>query len=322
MEVLTRDYVDESIPGHAPGTAEWMQYLTASKIGAIMGHSNYDSWFSMWHRMQGNILPDPDDSEEARRGHYLEPSIAAWLGDREELAGYDLVPTGMWVAQDKPRYGATPDRLAVPTLDAQARGAKLALVECKSSNKDWEWGTEGTEEIPLEYYDQTIWQLRCVRTWYPEVEGVHVGVITNGLNFRYYWVAWDAEYAAVLEAKADEFMAALDAGVSPSIDPMDGHTQTYLAIRKMHPDIEPYPVELDKGLVREFLALNAESKDVAYRLQAVRSLAAEAIGSGASGWWNNYKIFNRQSKQGGIPYLVAGRNLPPADIEETETANV
>jgi hypothetical protein len=135
-------------------------------------------------------------------------------------------------------------------------------------------------------------------------------------------VPWDADYAAVLEAKADEFMAALDAGESPSIDPMDGHTQTYLALKKMHPDIEPRSVELDQALAREFLTLNAESKDVTYRLQAVRNRAAEAIGDGASGWWNNYKIFNRQSKQGGIPYLVAGRNLPPADIEETETSNV
>ncbi len=318
MEVLTltTDYVDESVPGAAPGSEEWMQYLTASKIGALMGHSNYDSWFSMWHRMKGNILPDPDDSDEAKRGHYLEPSIAAWLADRPELEGHDLVPTGMWVAKDQPRYGATPDRLAIPTLDAQKLGAKLALVECKSSNKDWEWGTEGTEEIPLEYYDQTIWQLRCVRTHYPEVEGVHVGVITNGLNFRYYYVPWDADYAEVLERRAGEFMAALDAGESPSIDPMDGHTQTYVAIKKMHPDIEPRSVQLERDKVIRFLDLNERRKALDYELQASRNVIAGDVGSAASGWWNNYKIFNRQSKQGGTPYLVVGRNLPPSTATE------
>lgn len=315
--ILSPLYTDHSVPGHAPGTTEWMQFLTASKIGALMGHSTYDSWFSMWHRMFGTITEDDDESEEARRGHYLEPAVAEYLSDRPELAGYTLVKTGMWVATDKPRYAATPDRLAVP-VDFDS-GQPLALIECKSSNKDWEWGTEGTEEIPLEYYDQTIWQLRCVRTHYPEVEGVHVGVITNGLNFRYYYVPWDAEYAAILEAKADAFMAALDAAEYPSIDPLDGHTQTYRAIQRMHPDIEPRKVELTLEQAKKFLTLNAEYKELGYRLQAARNVIADHIGDAASGWFKGYKIFNRQSKQGGTPYMVVGRNLPPAtEIEETE----
>lgn len=317
MAVSTTEpvYVDHSVPGHAPGTADWTQYLTASKIGAIMGHSVYDSWFSMWHRMAGTILPDPDESEEARRGHYLEPAVAAYLADRPELDGYELIPTGMWVAVDKPRYGATPDRLAIPTVP----GKPLALIECKSSNKDWEWGTEGTEEIPLEYYDQTMWQLRCVRTHYPEVEGVHVGVITNGLNFRYYYVPWEPEYAAILEARADAFMAALEALEYPSIDPMDGHIQTYRAIQKMHPDIEPRKVELTIEQVQNFLTLHEEHKELGYRLQATRNVIADHIGDAASGWWNGHKIFNRQSKQGGTPYMVVGRNLPPATLTTEET---
>ncbi|QFG14847.1 RecE-like exonuclease [Arthrobacter phage Lymara] len=300
-------YVDHSIPGHAPGSAEWVKFMTASKIAAIMGHSTYDSYFSMWHRMAGNIDPDAA-SEEALRGHYLEPSISNWFGD--QMPGYELLPTGMWVAKDNPRFAATPDRFMVP----KNPGMALSLGEVKSSNNDWEWGVEDTEEVPLPYYDQTQWQMRCIRTYYPEIEGVHVPVLTTGLNFAKYYVPWDPDYVEILESRATEFMDKLEAGESPSIDPMDGHLQTYTAIRKLHPDIEGRAVDLTDDEARPFFESHAEDKELALRLQAAKSVIAAKMGNAQTAKWRGRKIFTRMSKQGGTPYLTAARGLATADL--------
>ncbi|QGZ17146.1 RecE-like recombination exonuclease [Arthrobacter phage DrYang] len=300
-------YVDHSIPGHKPGSPEWVKYLTASKIAAVMGHSTYDSYFSMWHRMAGNIDPEPA-GDEALRGHYLEPSIANWFAD--QMPDYEVLTTGMWVAKDNPRFAATPDRFMVP----KNPGMPLALAEVKSSNNDWEWGAEDTEEIPLGYYDQVTWQMRCIRTYYPEIEGVHVPVLTIGLNFAKYYVPWDADYAEVLERKATAFMDALDAGEAPSIDPLDGHLQTYNAIKKLHPDIEPGSVELTDAEARPFLEAHLKAKAADLELQAAKNVVAMRMGNLQTAKFRGKKMFTRISKQGGTPYMTTARGLPAADI--------
>ena len=39
-----------------PGSDEWRKYMTASKIAAVMGHSPYESRFSLWHRSSSWLL--------------------------------------------------------------------------------------------------------------------------------------------------------------------------------------------------------------------------------------------------------------------------
>ena len=60
-----------------PGTARWSALVTASKVAAIVGASPWDSPWSMWHRMSGDLAPDPDNAARLR-GRLLEPAVLAW----------------------------------------------------------------------------------------------------------------------------------------------------------------------------------------------------------------------------------------------------
>ena len=72
----------------APGTPAWRRYLTASKIGAVMRTSPWQTRFQLWHEMAGNIEPAPPHPAVLERGHILEPAVAA----RKTKAGEPGVP--------------------------------------------------------------------------------------------------------------------------------------------------------------------------------------------------------------------------------------
>ena len=43
------------VPRLEPGSAAWLQRMSASKIAAVVGLSSYQSRFSLWHRMAGLV---------------------------------------------------------------------------------------------------------------------------------------------------------------------------------------------------------------------------------------------------------------------------
>lgn len=312
-----REYTDYSIPSAKPGSPEWLKFMTASKIAGIMGHSQYDSWYSMHWRMRGMLAPEPDDDVK-KRGHYVEHGVAMYLAD--QLPEYEFRHTGMWVDKNNPLFAATPDRWMIPLEP----GLPMSLAECKSASVypayDWEWGEPGTNEVPLGYYDQTQWQLARARSYYPEVEGVHVGLLSNNLQFTRYYVPFDPDYVALLEARATLFMADLAAEVAPSIDPMDGHLQTYKAIQELHPLIEPRRVMLDAADAMRFLVANEAVDAAENNLVAAKSVIADIMGNAKEAYWDKTKIFNRQKgRNGAAPYMVKSRNLPPVASIPTHT---
>ena len=64
-----------------PGSPEWLQRMSASKIAAVVGLSPYQSRYSLWMQMAG-LAPQPVQTKAMSRGHYLEPAIAAWFADQ------------------------------------------------------------------------------------------------------------------------------------------------------------------------------------------------------------------------------------------------
>jgi putative phage-type endonuclease len=297
-------FIDRSIPGIKPGSAEWMKYMSASKVAAIMGHSDYDSWFSLWHKMNGTIAPDPE-TDEHRRGHYLEPACLAWFHDQHP--GWKFTPTGMWVHPDHEWASATPDEIGW-TPDGQV------IIEAKSSNLDYEWGEPGTDQIPPGYNDQVQWQMFCTG-----MRRAYLPVITNGLRFVEYVVDYDPGYVGEMLAVAIEFMATLKAGQKPSVDPLDGHLSTYQAVRELNPGILDETIDVDDDMALPFLEANADVKAAENRLQAAKNVLADYVGEAHYVTWGKTKLLTRQSKKGGIPYFVSARNLP---IPEKETSNV
>lgn len=297
-------FVDVSIPEVAPGSEEWFTYMTASKVSAIMKHSTYDSYLSLWLKMAGRIQPQ-QDTDITRRGHYLEPAVREWF--RDQHPDWQVTKTGMWVHPEIEWAASTPDGI-IHAPDG------TELFEAKSSTLDHEWGEPGTNQVPAGYYDQAQWQMFTTG-----LRRVRLAVIKSFLEFAEYVIEYDPEYVALMLATVTGFMDSLAKGERPSIDPLDGHTATYEAIKQLNPGIEDETHELgDEDAIRYLKAVTvrkaAESTE-----QGAKSVIADLAGEAHYIEWGGKKMFTRQSRNGGTPYLVASKNLPAIPMEGTET---
>lgn len=301
---MSIQFTDPSIPEVAPGSAEWMTYMTASKVSAIMKHSTYDSYLSLWLKMAGQI-PREQDTDITRRGHYLEPAVRAWF--RDQHPEWQVTETGMWVHKEIPWAASTPDGI-IHTPEG------TELFEAKSSTIDAEWGEPGTDQVPPGYFDQAQWQMFTTG-----LRRVRLAVIKTYLEFAEYVIEYDPRYVALMLAKVTEFMDSLEQGRRPSLDPTDGHAATYEAVKQLNPGIEDEEFELEDTDAIRFLKANADRKAAELVEQGAKSFIADLAGEARAITWNGKKLFTRQSRGGGTPYLVASKNLPTIP-EEREAA--
>ena len=224
------------VTGLKPGSPEWLKTASASKVPAILGLSPWESPFSLWHRMSGSLPNDAPATDVQERGHYLEPVLRQRFADKHP----DRKVRGAtsFVNLERPWQTATPDGLVL-------NGRKVtALLECKTALLDWEWGEPGSDEVPPYYRAQAMWQMDCTG-----IEVVVFSVLTSHWDFREHIVRYDADEAEAIRFQVAAFMDSLDAGRAPSID---GHSETYRAIRELHPDIDNVDAEIDAETAVEF----------------------------------------------------------------------
>jgi len=284
------------LPTLEPGSREWLQRMSASKIAAVLGLSPYDSRFSLWHRMAGLAAPEPD-SEEKRRGHYLEPAICHWFADQHP--NWQISSTGTWIAGDDDRWAASPDRL-ITTESGEAR-----LLEAKTEASDERWGEDGSDDIPVYHRAQVQWQMLVTG-----LRVCHVAVLTSFLSFREYVVHFDPDDVARLLTAAEEFMSSLPGGTAPRRPQIDGHDATYQVVRQLHPEIDDFDMPIDTPLAERFCVAQHQLKAAKATEQAARAELFDVMGSAKRATFGTQCIATRQAKTGGTPYLVAGRNLP------------
>lgn len=292
---------------------EWLaargNALGGSDIAAVLGLSKRDSPFALWHRKAGRV-GDKVQNTDMRAGRFLEDGICASFADQHPE--YHVDKTGTFRHAGRPWQIANPDRLLTPKTVCGSCDAGLpmdcacpdpsAILETKLALYADEWGTEGTDEIPPYYLAQCRWYIDVlgIDTCY-----VHV-FIASALDFRTYVVQSDAADQKYMRDKGRAFLDSIEAGERP---PIDGHTETYQTVRKLHPDIEDVKVEIDGSLAghyRHSLILAEAAKTQASEASA---RVLDAIGSGRQAIYNGDVIARRQAKQGGTPYLVAARGL-------------
>lgn len=227
----------------APGSAEWLRYMTASKIAAVVGTSPYESRFSLWHRMAGNIGPKEQTAPMAL-GNILEPALLAWF--QTEHPDVDYRPGG-WVTHPRIEWAAaTPDGFA----------GTGALVEAKTARDSWEWRQLDDDEqphrrtgVPAGYYDQCQWQM-----WVTSTTTCHVVALVD-MTLVERVVEIDRGRVEHLIDAAEAFMASLDRGEAPDLD---GSTHTYQAMRELHPDIDPTDVEIPTDIAAAWVQAKAD----------------------------------------------------------------
>lgn len=279
--------------GHyEPGAPDWhaarAKGIGGSEVAPILGLSPFESRFSLWHRKAGLVHP-VEETPEMEWGKRLEPAILQKYRENHPELDFRL-RNGTFHHADRPWQIANPDLLAVDRV-----------VEAKHPLFDDEWGEPGTDEIPVYYRTQVLWYLDVLG-----VDRADLCVLIGGCDYREYTVTYDAAEAALLRDAAWEFLETVRRGERPDIDE---HGATYQVIREMHPEITEADVDLDGDLAEAYIAARQRLKAAEEEEQLRRSLVADAMGNAKKAVWDGRTIATRQARNGGTPYVVAGRNL-------------
>jgi len=253
-----------------PGSPEWRKTMSASKVAAVLGLSDedspYDSPLSLWNQMAG-LDPGEGDSAVKRRGHYLESGIAAWFAD--EHPDWAITAAGMWRHPEHSWATATPDRHIVTDTGA------VDLLEVKSDRKGV-FGTPGTDEIPVYYRAQGIWQMICSGR-----RRVRYAVLSNWLDFAEYTLEWDQAEADMVLGEAAAFMNSLPWGAMPCQPPTDGHPKTLPSMLRAHAFVATdEPVEIPREVADGYLTAYVGHKDAETAKRAAAAALLDAVGAG------------------------------------------
>jgi putative phage-type endonuclease len=267
------------LPGSAP-EAEWLEArrhgITASEIAILMGLSPYSSPFALYHRKTG-ALPQEEDKAVFERGHVLEPYIAEKFAERHPE--FDVAGDGrtLWVHPERSWQLATPDRWIAETgLDNEFE--MLAVLECKT-DAGGDWGDEGSDDIPVHYRAQVLWQM--------DVMGVTTGYVACLLvrpwKVRVYELTLD--HAAQIDLKvmrneAREFLDRIDLGDPPDVDWRPATTD---ALKKLHPGLEDREVVIPPRLRISYRAAVRRYDEAKRRKAEMTNRMLAAIGTGKRG---------------------------------------
>lgn len=280
-------------PVLVPGSSAWLKTISASKVAAILGLSPWESRFSTWHLMNGTIAP-AGDTDEKRRGHYLEPAICAWFADQHP--DWRIETTGTWTNPAIPGWTAAPDRkIILPS-------GEVFPLEAKSANRDDQWGTEHTDQVPIYYRVQGVVQCAVMG-----VRRVHFAMLDGFLTFREYVVDFDPAEFAVIRATVDEFMGSLTRGERPDIDE---HSRTYEVLRELVPGIDGTDHDLDPDLAERYCRTRAYLTVAEAAHQLAKSQVLDAMGEARRARHGGRTIATRQVRNDRPAHLVAGRDLP------------
>lgn len=278
-----------------PGTPEWATRASASKVAVMLGKSPFGSPFSLWHQMKGSVPWEVDDDTK-RRGHYLEPAMRQWW--RDQHPEYRVERTGTWIRQRRRWQIASPDGLIIDP-SVEANGGVVGILECKTSNNDYEWGTPGSADVPPYYRTQAMWAMDTLG-----LPVAHFSVLTSYMQFVAYEVPYNAKEAAALRRDVSAFMRSLREDRPPALD---DHDATYQAVRHLHPQIEDVTVDIPGDIAIAYaqaqagLAAASEEK----RRQAIR--VADAMGDARVARFDKVTVATRSSRGGAVPHLTAGR---------------
>jgi putative phage-type endonuclease len=257
--------------------------ISASEIAAVLGISKWDSPFSLyWSKVNGWRQ---EQSDEMSIGAAVEQAVADLWADRcDPHENLMLTRAGLYAAAAGSWQLATPDRLvhqACPGCGGSGLtgnlhdglgactcspmgvgGPPLAVLECKWAGSWDGWGDDDTDDIPVYYRAQALWQCHVlgVDQWY-------LGVLGPS-GFRSYAGHRDRADIAVMVEHGRRFMDRLNRLDPPDID--DGHPATIATLKQLHPSVEPGDVETTPEFAdgwRRARALRKRAEDLCDRFE-------------------------------------------------------
>lgn len=269
---------------YVPGTEEWEQAraglcITATEIAAVLGLSPWASRFSLWHKKAGMPTPPFESNPAMKWGVRLEDDIAEEFAELH--TEHPLLPTGTWRHRNRPWQRATPDRLY---------GDRL--VEIKSSPFGDGWGPTGSDEFPVHYRCQVIWQQDTLGL----TEPAHLAVLIGGHDYREYVVEYDKDDAAMMRDAAQTFLHDVEHGIRP---PIDGADATYQTIRVQPDGRDDVDVEISAEYAADYDIAQQAYRAADTELTRARGQILDAIGTGYRAVHQDRRIAYRTVKDDG-----------------------
>jgi putative phage-type endonuclease len=204
---------------------ERLKGITASEIAVILGLSPFESEFSLFWRKLGE-LPPIEDTDVMSLGRHLESWVAdKFAADHPDLA---LGLGGLYANAQRPWQMATPDRLV------RRFGAGLepvAVWEGKTAASYDGWGLSGTDEVPVYYRAQGLWQQDTV-----DVRRTYLSCLfLHTRQTRHYVIDYHPIDVELMRLAALDFIDRLTRGVPP---PADGSRAARAALKHLHETVE------------------------------------------------------------------------------------
>lgn len=184
--------------------------IGGSEIGAVLGESPFASPFDVWlAKTQGWTVPE---TEDMRRGTYLEDGIGRWYQQR-----YAGEVTGL-VEPSTIRHATVPVALCTPDRIAETdEGGRLVSIKSPRRKGD-HWGEPGTSQVPPGYALQLQWEHAIVSSHGPISPVMHLAALLDG-DLCVYVIVADAELQAWMLESAQAWWARhVVGGVAPSMD--------------------------------------------------------------------------------------------------------
>lgn len=274
------------------GNDRWMELrrggITASEIAIVMGISPYGSPFSLYWQKLNDWRWDGNDLTSV--GRHLEDAIADWwMAQCDPIENLAAERAGLYAHPERPWQLATPDRLLF--LECEGCGGAgwgvriatgyscsdcggrppIALLECKWVAHSWDgWGEQGTDEIPVHYRAQGLWQLDTLG-----VDEVHFAALGPG-GFRSYLVRRDEADLELMRAAGADFYRRL---VEEDPPPLDGHSATITTLQRIHPDLGDGDVEVPVELAERYRIARADRKAAEAGVDLCEAEIRAALGS-------------------------------------------
>lgn len=220
------------------GSDEWLaerrKGIGASEIPVVLGLSPWGSPYELFYQKRG-VVDGEFDNEAMEMGRDLEEVILRRFA--REHPDMLVFPGALYHHPDRPWQLSTPDGIA-------CRKEHRCGIQAKAAARWEHWGDEGTDDVPVYYRAQTIWEMD-VMGW----DHVHIPVLVPPFSYREYVVRYDADEAELMRKYAIEFLERITANDPPDIDDRPATTR---ALKQMHPDAGEGGVDIPATLHRQW----------------------------------------------------------------------
>lgn len=185
--------------------------IGGSEIAAVLGESRFASPFDVWlSKTQGWVL---EETEDMRRGSFLEDGIGRWYADRFGVAAERFQSSGTIRHKARPVALCTPDRIVV-----QPERDRLVSIKAPRRGGDL-WGEPGTDAVPPEYLLQLQWEHAIYSSAGIRAdEEMHLAALVDG-DLAVYITRADLELQSWMLDYAEQWWARhVVGGEQPSLD--------------------------------------------------------------------------------------------------------